>query len=100
MMTDHQLVIIPWWAYIGGITEAIGLTLNIVLFNHIGSTQTAILPVVGQLVTSALIDQFGWFKMPIINLDLWKIIGLILLFMGACLIILKPTDLLNASKKG
>lgn len=100
MITKDQFAIIPWWAYIGGITGAIGLTLNIVLFNHIGSTQTAILPVVGQLVTSALIDQFGWFRMPIINLDLWKIIGLILLFAGACLIVLKPTDLLNSSKKG
>ena len=92
VITDHQLATIPWWAYIGGFTGAICLTLNIVLFNYIGSTQTAILPVVGQLVTSALIDQFGWFRMATIKLTFGKVIGLCLLFLGACLIVFKPQE--------
>lgn len=94
-----RLMHATWWYYLGGFTGAVALTLNIILFSHLGSTQTAILPVVGQLITSALIDQFGWFNMKVINLSLWRAIGLILLLVGASAIVFKPKSHLTTNKE-
>ena len=49
----------PPWIYAGGICGVIFLTCNIILFPKIGGIRTAILPVLGQITMSIIIDSLG-----------------------------------------
>lgn len=67
LVTTHSLTIRgslfltePWWIWIGGALGVIYLTGNIILFPKLGSVQTVIMPILGQIVMSMLIDNFGW----------------------------------------
>ncbi|MBU7448806.1 MULTISPECIES: DMT family transporter [Lactiplantibacillus] len=72
----------PWWIWLGGLLGVIGLTVNLLLFPRLGSIQTAVLPIFGQIVMGILIDQFGWFASPREPLTIVKVIGLVLVTLG------------------
>ncbi|MBR5384461.1 MAG: DMT family transporter [Bacteroidales bacterium] len=78
----------PWYAWIGGLTGVIGLTLFIVLFPRIGGIQTVLLPIVGQLLTGVLIDHFGAFGMEPRPVSLVKAGGLILSLAGVAFVVI------------
>lgn len=61
LITSDVFARTPWWAYLGGLLGMLGLTANILLFPILGSVQTVILPILGQLLMSILIDHFGLF---------------------------------------
>lgn len=73
---------IPSWAWMGGVMGVIGLTGNILLFPKLGSIKTVLLPMVGQIVASILIDSFGWFGTTVTPFDTYRAIGLALVFSG------------------
>jgi len=73
------------WLWLGGLFGAIALTGNVVLFQKIGSLQTTVLPIMGQIIMSVVIDQFGLFHSPTNALTLSKIIGLLLIVGGVVL---------------
>lgn len=72
----------PWWLWIVGFTGAFGLTVNILLFPRLGSVQTAVLPIFGQIIAGVLVDQFGLFYSPISQITPLKLLGLILVLLG------------------
>ena len=61
LISSEQLASVPAWAWIGGFLGVIGLTTNILLFPYLGGVQTAIMPILGQVIMGMLIDSFGWF---------------------------------------
>ncbi|EHN59646.1 DMT family transporter [Oenococcus kitaharae] len=75
----------PFWIWTGGIFGVIFLTGNILLFPKLGSVQTVIMPIVGQIVMSMLIDNFGWFFSPKHTLGFLRVIGALLLLAGVFL---------------
>lgn len=84
----------PWWLWIGGLLGVIFLTANILLFPHIGAVQTAIMPILGQVVMGSIIDNFGWFHADRQPLTLTKIMGLLLALAGILITVALP-DLLR-----
>ena len=60
----------------------IGLTVNLLLFPKLGSIQTAVLPIFGQIIMGIIIDQFGLFSSPQSNLTVIKAVGLVLVAVG------------------
>lgn len=72
----------PWWIWIGGILGVIYLTGNIILFPKLGSVQTVIMPVLGQIIAGLLIDNFGLFYSPQSTLDVLRGIGALLVLGG------------------
>lgn len=72
----------PWWLWIVGFTGAFGLTVNILLFPRLGSVQTAVLPIFGQIIAGTLVDQFGMFYSPVSRITPLKLLGLILVLFG------------------
>ncbi|WP_412989868.1 DMT family transporter [Pediococcus siamensis] len=72
----------PWWIWLGGLLGVIGLTVNLLLFPRLGSIQTAVLPIFGQIIMGVVIDQFGLFDSPQANLTWFKLLGLILVTVG------------------
>ncbi|AZZ60145.1 DMT family transporter [Oenococcus sp. UCMA 16435] len=77
----------PWWIWIGGLLGVIYLTGNILLFPHLGGVQTVIMPIVGQIIMSMLIDNFGWFNSPIHVLNIIRILGAFMVLVGVFLAI-------------
>lgn len=97
LITDN-----PWWMWLGGLTSAFALTTNIVLFARLGSVQTAVLPIVGQIIMSVIIDQFGLFHSPSAKLTLLKFIGVLILLLGAGLsanVMVKKSPIEQVSRK-
>jgi transporter family-2 protein len=75
-----------WYLYLGGILGILIVLAPILLVPRIGATATLTAIVVGQLVTALVIDQFGLFGMPRIEINAARVIGLVLLLAGAYLL--------------
>lgn len=50
---------LPWWAWLGGVCGLWGLTVNIIIYPKLGAMQTALMPMLGQIVMGIVIDSFG-----------------------------------------
>lgn len=72
----------PAWLWSGGLLGVVVLTGNIFLFPRLGSVQTVVLPVTGQVIMGLLIDHFGWFNAPQADLDATRALGALLLVAG------------------
>jgi transporter family-2 protein len=75
-----------WYLYLGGALGVVILAAPIFLIPRIGATSTLTALVMGQLVLALMMDQFGLFGVPKIEINITRIIGLILLVVGALLI--------------
>lgn len=80
---------VPWYAWTGGVCGLIGVTLYIVLFPRLGGIQTVLLPILGQIVMSMLIDTFGWFGLEAKPLGLFRLVGALVSLVGVCLAVLR-----------
>ena len=78
----------PWWSYLGGVLGVIFLTSNILLFRPLGAVETMLLPVLGQVSMSLVIDHYGWFGSPQISLGPVRILGAILMLGGIALAVI------------
>lgn len=76
----------PWWGWLGGFCAAAYVTATFLLIPTIGAAVTVALTVTGQQLASALIDQFGWFRMPRRPLTTPRVGGLALLIAGSVLV--------------
>lgn len=76
-VTNH-----PWWIWLGGLCGVIALTGNIIIFPKIGSIETAVMPIIGMIITSMLIDHFGWFHSATLPFSVNRLIGVILILVG------------------
>ncbi|PJG85107.1 DMT family transporter [Conservatibacter flavescens] len=72
----------PLWKFIGGPLGALVVFTSIFLAPKIGVTNMLFFIIIGQLVTAMLIDHFGLIGMPVRTMDIWKILGLIVILIG------------------
>ena len=80
----------PKYIWTGGFLGAIWITGNIFLFQRLGAVQTAIFPILGQIITSVLIDHFGWLGVNIKAITSLKILGITLVLVGILVSITLP----------
>ncbi|WP_461212888.1 DMT family transporter [Lacticaseibacillus sp. GG6-2] len=80
----------PWWLWLGGVFGVVYLTSNILLFPKLGSVQTVIFPVTGQILMGLLIDNGGWFAAPVQPLTLVRVIGALLVVAGVLITVALP----------
>jgi len=92
-LINGSLSALPWWGYLGGIIGMVCLTINIFLFPVLGSVQTVIITMVGQILMSVVIDNFGWFYAKASPMSLTKLLGLILVIAGIMITIALPSIL-------
>lgn len=81
-----QLRGIELYKYTGGLLGAFFVTVIIVTVQKIGSANVFALVIAGQLFMALLYDHFGMFGFPQSNINWAKILGVILLVVGAYLI--------------
>lgn len=78
---------LPWWAWCGGLAGVVGITANVLLFPVLGSVQTVLVPMVGQVAMGILIDSFGLFEAGRIPLTGLRLAGFIIVLVGAFLVV-------------
>ncbi len=86
-----QIAGVPWWGWTGGIIALFTITATIHLFRAIGQLQTAILPLLGQLLFSLAIDHFGLFGSVRIPLSAMRAGAMLLLIGGVLLAVAVPS---------
>jgi transporter family-2 protein len=80
----------PWWYWVGGGGMGIVVVFTItVVTPQIGATATIGLLIAGQLAMGVLIDRNGWFGVEQVPLNWPRIIGVLLLAVGALLALRK-----------
>ena len=72
----------PWWKLIGGVLGAVVVFTTVLLAPKLGITAMLFFIIVGQLITAATIDHFGLIGMPIREVTITKLIGLIIVAFG------------------
>lgn len=82
----------PWWVWIGGLMGDIALTFNVLLLPHLGAVQTIIIPLLGQIIASMLIDNFGWFNLPVHKFTLTRLAGIMVLLIGVGMVVYRKTN--------
>ncbi|HZB30824.1 MAG TPA: DMT family transporter [Streptosporangiaceae bacterium] len=82
----RPLAQMPWWGWLGGACAATYVTATFLLIPEIGAATTVALTVTGQQLFSAVIDNFGLFRMPRRPLTSRRVTGLILLIAGSVLV--------------
>ena len=75
-----------WYLYMGGILGIAILAAPIFLIPRIGATSTLTAIVVGQLLLALILDHYGLFDFPKIEISPIRIVGILLLGIGAYLI--------------
>jgi transporter family-2 protein len=76
-----------WWELTGGFLGAYFVTMTIIAVPRLGTAAVMAIVIAGQLVTGALLDQFGAFGLRQITLTPLRGIGILLLCLGAGLVV-------------
>lgn len=90
----------PWWIWIGGLCGVVFLTLNMVLMRRLGASVTVVLPVLGQVLGGLLIDVTGAFGVAVRTLTPWRVLGTLLVVVGAVLVNLRRRPAARAGATG
>lgn len=73
---------LPLWFYSGGIIGILTVIFNVISVNHLGVALITVLGLSGQMITSIMIEQTGWFASIKRQLTAKKIASLIIVFAG------------------
>ena len=84
--TLGQVSQVPWWMWTGGILGAGFVAGAIIVAARLGATTMAGWIIAGQLITSLLIDHYGWLGFPPHSVGWARIVGVALLMAGVLLI--------------
>lgn len=72
----------PRWWMLGGLVVAFYVIAITTIGPIIGVGQAVFLVLLGQVLSTALIDHFGWLGMPVSKLSIQKVLGLCLIVLG------------------
>jgi transporter family-2 protein len=75
----------PWWGWMGGILSALAVVVSIIALPRAGAGAVMAATVFGQLTTAMVLDHFGWLDVPRIPISVGRVIGVVLLLVGALL---------------
>jgi transporter family-2 protein len=78
---------VPWYALGAGVMGIPIVGAIVYAIPRIGIFGTITLTIVAQLITSAILDHFGWLVSVVRPMDLTRLLGMIILLIGAYLII-------------
>ena len=73
---------IPFYMFTGGLIGILTVLFTNASYIGLGVSLTVSISLLGQLVTSLVIDHFGYFNMPVSEFDKKKILGLIIIIVG------------------
>ena len=76
----------PVYVWTGGLLGAFFVAATIMLVPRLGVSLTFSLVIAGQMLISLAFDQFGWFGVPVKEINLPRVLGAVFLIIGVVLI--------------
>ena len=76
----------PWWMWIGGILGGLYVLANVYLSRIVGTGMTVVVLLVGSTTGGILVDHFGIFESPKKAVNGQKILGVLIMILGAAAI--------------
>ena len=76
----------PWWHWVGGLIGAVYVAGAIVLAPRLGAATLIAAVVAGQMMTSLVLDQFGWVGFPVHEVTPLRLVGAGLIIGGVLLV--------------
>lgn len=76
----------PWWMWIGGILGGLYILANVYLSRIVGTRMTVIILLIGSTTGGILVDHFGMFESPKKPINAQKILGVLIMILGAAAI--------------
>lgn len=76
----------PWWAWAGGACGALSILAGIVALPQTSAAIVITAAVFGQMLASLIVDHFGWLGVQVYRINTPRIIGALLVLVGAVLI--------------
>ena len=83
--TEHVKAL-PWWVVFGGVIGVVVVAGSIAIAPRIGLTIFFVSIVAGQLISAVVMDHVGAFGVPEKPINLYKILGLVLVVIGAAIV--------------
>ncbi|MCH5242407.1 MAG: DMT family transporter [Muribaculaceae bacterium] len=97
ILIDRELfATLPWWSWLGGICGLWGLTVNIIIFPKLGAMQTALMPMLGQIIMGIVIDSFGLLQSSQFPFTFLRFISVLIILLGMFMVIWQK----SSGKKG
>ncbi len=72
----------PWWAWLGGLCGATMVFVSLLAARELGAAILIMCLIAGQLTSSVLHDHFGWVGYSKVELNMGRIVGVLLLVAG------------------
>ncbi len=77
-----------WWVWAGGgLLGAFAVTVGLIGIPKVSAGVVIAATVFGQLVSAVVVDHFGWFGVPRVPLNPWRVAGALGLF--ACVLLMQ-----------
>ncbi len=76
----------PWWAWLGGVLGGGVVITQVLIARQVGAGAFLGLLVTAGVVTSILLDHFGWVGFERHPASLWRILGGLLMIVGVALV--------------
>ena len=76
----------PWWAPLGELVGAVQVYAGLTLVQRVGAGPFVGFTVTAALIASLVLDHFGWLRVPVHELNVWRIAGGLLMIGGITLI--------------
>jgi len=76
----------PWWMWLGGLCGAFLVTVTILAAPRLGATTMIGFLLAGQMIASLILDHFGLLGYSEHAINLWRVLGVVLLASGVMLI--------------
>lgn len=84
--TYEQATQVPWWGWLGGMLGALLILSQFFVAQQIGAAPFLAILVTAGVVTSILLDHFGWVGFREHPASLWRILGAILMVAGVAIV--------------
>ncbi|WKK81044.2 DMT family transporter [Marivirga arenosa] len=84
--TVNQIKNIPIYWYMGGLFSFSGLSLFYYVIPRLGISTVVTFGLTGQIIFASIAAHYGWFGMPIEQISIKKIIGMLIMIMGLTVI--------------
>jgi transporter family-2 protein len=84
--TEEGLNTMPWWAPLGGLVGAFAVVAGLLFVTKVGAGAFAGLTITANILMSLMIDHFGLFGMAVHSLNIWRILGGLLMCAGIALV--------------
>jgi len=75
----------PLWIWTGGALGLVLVILNMMILPRLGSVETVIFSVLGQILTGLAVDNFGWFYSGQIRMTWIRALGALLVIVGTAM---------------